>query len=81
MRGNYKTLFLRGQNLTAVEGSASAYQVYPVSRITGEGGAEHFEGHGGIGLNKSGRGRGIGGVTQNVRENYKSFKGINLTVS
>ena len=42
VRGNYKTLFLRGQNLTAVEGNASAYQVYPVSRITGAGRAEFF---------------------------------------
>ena len=31
-----------GQNLTAVEGNASAYQVHPVSRITGEGRAELF---------------------------------------
>ena len=29
-----------GQNLTAVEGNASVYQVYPVSHITGEGRAE-----------------------------------------
>ena len=29
-----------GQNLTAVEGNASVYEVNPVSRITGEGRAE-----------------------------------------
>ena len=29
-----------GQNLTAVEGNASVYQVNPVGRITGEGRAE-----------------------------------------
>ena len=40
MRGNYKTRFLGGKNLTAVEGNASVYQVNPVSRITGEGRAE-----------------------------------------
>ena len=40
MRGNYTTRFRGGQNLTAVEGNASVYQVYPVSRITGEGRAE-----------------------------------------
>ena len=32
-----------GQNLTAVEGEASVYQVYPVRRTTGEGGAEIFK--------------------------------------
>ena len=37
VRGNYKTRFWGGQNLTAVEGNASAYQVNYVSRITGEG--------------------------------------------
>ena len=40
MRGNYETHFRGGQNLTAVEGNASVYQVNPVSRITGEGRAE-----------------------------------------
>ena len=40
VRGNYKTRFCGGQNLTAVEGNASVYQVNPVSRITGEGRAE-----------------------------------------
>ena len=34
VRGNYKTRFRGGQNLTAVEGNASAYQVYPLSRTT-----------------------------------------------
>ena len=40
VRENYKTRFSGGQNLTAVEGNASVYQVYPVTRITGEGRAE-----------------------------------------
>ena len=35
VRGNYKTSFCGGQNMTAVEGNASVYQVYAVSRITG----------------------------------------------
>ena len=35
-----KPVFEGGQNLTAVEGNASVYQVYPVSRITDEGRAE-----------------------------------------
>ena len=34
VRGNYKTCFWGGQNLTAVEGNASVYQVNPVSRIS-----------------------------------------------
>ena len=37
--------------MTAVEGKASVYQVYPVSRTTGEGRAE-FQGRGGLDLNK-----------------------------
>ena len=40
VRGNYKTRFLKGPNLTAVEGTVSVYHVNPVSRKTGEGGAE-----------------------------------------
>ena len=40
VRGNYKTRFWGGQNLTAVEGNASVYQVNPVSRITGDERAE-----------------------------------------
>ena len=40
VRGNYKTRFRGGQNLTAVERNALVYQVYPVSRITGEGRTE-----------------------------------------
>ena len=40
VRGNYKTRFWGGRNLTTVEGNASVYQVNPVSRITGEGRAE-----------------------------------------
>ena len=51
MRGNYRTRFRGGQTLTAVEGNASVYQVYPVSRIAGEGGAVFFRT----------RGQGVGG--------------------
>ena len=36
----YKTRFRGGQNLTAVEGNASVYPVYPVSHIIGKGRAE-----------------------------------------
>ena len=35
VRGNYKTRFCEGQNLTGVEIKVSFYQVNPVSRITG----------------------------------------------
>ena len=64
-----------------MEGNAPVYQVYPVSRITGEGRAGAF-GRGGLGLNKRerGTGGGTGGATQFVRGNYKSFTRINLTV-
>ena len=40
VRGNCKARFWGGQNLTAVEGNASVYQVNPVGRITGEGRVE-----------------------------------------
>ena len=40
VRGNHKTRFRGGQNLTAVAINASVYQVYPARRITGEGRAE-----------------------------------------
>ena len=42
VRGNYKTRFGGGQNLTTVEGKASVYQVYPVGRTAGEGKAAIF---------------------------------------
>ena len=44
VRGKYKMRFGGEKNLTAVEGNASLYQVYHVSRITGEGRAESFKG-------------------------------------
>ena len=44
--------------MTAVEGNASVYQVYPVSCVTGERRAEFFEWRGGLGLNKRERGGG-----------------------
>ena len=46
-----------------MEGNVSVYQVNPVSRITGEGGAEvrRFEGRGGLVLIKSERGWRAGG--------------------
>ena len=66
-----------------MEGNASVYQGYPVSRITGEGKAEFlrawrpgFEEE----AAGAGGGGGTGGATQSVRGNDKSFKGINLTV-
>ena len=66
--------------MTVVEGNASVYQVYPVSRVTGEERAE-FLGRGGMGLNKREGGEGgMGGATQNVRGSYKSSKGTNLMV-
>ena len=66
--------------MTVVEGNASAYQGYPVSRINGEGRAE-FKGRGGMGLNTRERDQGgTGEATQSVRGNYESFKGINLTL-
>ena len=54
MRGKYKTRFLAGQNLTGVEGNASVYQVYPVSRTTDERRADI--------LRRGGRGRGGGSI-------------------
>ena len=44
-----------------MEGNASVYQVYPVSRITGEGRAEFLRAWGpGFEQEGSGRGRGAG---------------------
>ena len=55
----------------------------PVSRITGEGRAE-FSRTWGLGFDQEGAGGGgrgrTGGAAQSVRGNYKSFKGINVTV-
>ena len=69
--------------MTAVRGNASVYQGYPVSRIpiTGEGRAEFSRawGHAFEQEGAGGGGGGLGGATQNVRGNYKSFKGIHLT--
>ena len=61
-----------------MKGNALVYQVYPVSRITGEGGAE-FSRVWGPGCNKSERG-GEGGATQSVRGKRKSFNKTNMTV-
>ena len=36
VRGNYTLRFRGGQTLTALEGNASVYQVYPGSHITGK---------------------------------------------
>ena len=53
--------------MTAVEGNASVYQVYPASRMTGEGRGEI--------LNAGGPGRrGWAGATQSVRGNYRPLK-------
>ena len=66
MRGNYKILnpFLKGHNLTAVEGNASVYQVYPVSRITGEGRADILRAWGAGFEQEGARGGGGGGAGQ-----------------
>ena len=61
MRGNHKTGFRGGQNLTAVEGNGSVYQVNPVSRISGEGRAE-FLTTWGPDFDQKGGGRGGGGA-------------------
>ena len=58
MRGNYKTRFRGGQNLTAVEGNASVYQVNLVSRKTGEGRAEFLRTWG-PGFDQEGAGGGV----------------------
>ena len=51
VRGNYKTRICGGQNLTAVEGNASVYQVHAVNRATSEERAEYYGmGGGGVGL-------------------------------
>ena len=85
MRINFKSRIRGGQNLTAVEGNASFYEVNPVSRITGEGRAECFKTWGPGFDQERARGRGgakqrTGGAAQSVRGNYTSFEGINLTV-
>ena len=63
-----------GQNLTAVEGNASVYQVNPVSRMSGEGRAE-FSSACGLDFDQKGRegGEGTGGAGQLVRGNFKQF--------
>ena len=64
-----------------MEGNASVYQVFPVSRITGEGRGDFLRAWG-PGFEQVGAGRGGGETseaTQSVRGNYKSFKGTNLT--
>ena len=64
-----------------MEGHASVYQVNPVSRITGERRAKFLRAWGpGFDQKGAGVGGGTGGAAQFVRGNYKSFKGINLTV-
>ena len=65
--------------MTAVEGTASVCQVHPVTRITDEWRAWGPE------FKQEGAGRGWGGeetgrANQSVRKNYKSLRGINLTV-
>ena len=60
-----------------MEGNVSVYQVYSVSRITGERRAE-FSRAWGPGFEQEEAGAGAG-APQSVRVNYKSFKG-NLTV-
>ena len=77
VRGNYKTRSWGGQNLTAVEGNVSFYQVNPVSRITGEGGGVVLKDVGAWFWSKASGVGGGGGQTggQFVRVSYKSFQG------
>ena len=63
-----------------MEGNAPVYQVYPVSRINGEGRADFLEAWG-PGFEQEGAEEGrASGATQSVRGNLQSFKGTNLTV-
>ena len=68
VRGNYKTRFGGGQNLTAVERNASVYQVNPVSRITGKGRAKVLTTWG-PDIDQKGGGR-VGGVHYDVHRYY-----------
>ena len=61
VRGNNKTRFQGGQNLTAVEGNESVYQVNPASRITAEGRAEFLRTWG-PGFDEEGAGEGGNGT-------------------
>ena len=60
-----------------MEGNASVYQVHPVSRITDEGRAEFLStwGHGFEQEGAGGRGRGMGGATQNRVEAINPSRG------
>ena len=60
-----------------MEGNASVYQVYPVSRIAGEGRAEVLRVRG---LEFEEDGAGVGGRNQSMRGSYNTFKRTNLTV-
>ena len=76
VRANYKPRFWGRQNLTAVEGNVSFYQVNPVSGITGEGGGGALQDVEAWFWSKAsgvGGGRGTGG--QFVRVSCKSFQG------
>ena len=78
VRGNYKTRFWGGQNLTAVEGNVSFfYHVNLVSRVTGEGGGAEFWRTRGPGFDQKRAGlEGEGGERgQFVHVSYKSFRG------
>ena len=57
-----------------MEGNASVYQVYPVSRTTGERRSGDFKGV------EPGFEQAREVATQSVRGNYKPLKGTNLTV-
>ena len=78
MRGNYKTCFQGAQNLTAVEGNASVYQVNPVSRISGEGKAEYLRTWG-PDLDPKGGGRGGKGGRARVGQVYLCVETINIS--
>ena len=68
---------MRGKKSDTLQGNASAYQVNPVSRTTGERRAEFVRAWGAGFEQEGGR---IGGATQSVRGDKNSFKGTNLTV-
>ena len=57
-----------------MEGNASVYQVYPVSRVAGEGKVEVLRAWGNGSEQEGAGGGGKGGATQYMRGNYKSDK-------
>ena len=77
VRGNYKTRSWGGQNLTAVEGNASVYQVNTVRRISGEGRAEFLRTWG-PDFDQKGGGRGGIYVADTDHQSVSSTRSSNL---